>query len=163
MISDITRVPKLMRYITWGDESFASPHCEDRVSDDGFQFAGEDKKRFVLARMCMTGHAFSRRDPQIKKAVCSSSIFAREKDGTKCDIEIITSRFRLIFNCGGATKEPLNVIHNNSFSCCNAELSIHCSNFTASKTWWRSMEAVWGTKAVARRSHPELGSVRRNH
>ena len=48
MINDIAGVPELVLYITRGDESFASPHCEDLVSDGGFQFAGEDKKCFVL-------------------------------------------------------------------------------------------------------------------
>src|SRR5262245_29917827 len=112
MISDIAGVPELVRYVTRGDESFASSHCEDLVSDGGFQFAGEDKKRFVLARVCMTGHAYSRRDPQIEEAICSSRIFAREKDRPERDVEVITPRFRLIFNCGGVARRPLNVIHN---------------------------------------------------
>src|SRR5262245_51054227 len=116
MISDTAGVPELVRYITRGDESFAGPQCEDPVSDGSFQFAGDDKKRFVLARMCMTWHAFPGRDPQIEEAICSSRIFAREKDRPERNIEIIKSRFRQIFNCGGTAKEPLNVIHNNSFS-----------------------------------------------
>src|SRR5215468_8458649 len=110
MISDAAGITELVRYITRGDESFASPHCEDLVSDGGFQFAREDKKRFVLARMCMTGHAFSRRDSHIQEAVCSCRIFARQKDGTKRDVEIITLKLPLISNSRGDARDVANVI-----------------------------------------------------
>src|SRR5262249_57998846 len=51
--SNLAGIGQLVRYITRGDESFASPQCEDLLSYSGFQFAGKDKKRFVLARVYM--------------------------------------------------------------------------------------------------------------
>src|SRR5215510_8316036 len=111
MISDTAGVTELVRYIAWGYESFTSPQCEDLLSDGSFQFAGKHKQCFILARMCMSRHAFSRRDSQIEEAICSSRIFAREKDRTESDVEVITLRFRLILNGGSHFSDHLNVIH----------------------------------------------------
>ena len=47
------------------------------VSDDGFQFSGEDKVGLILTRMYVTRHARPRRDTQIEEAIRSSRIFAR--------------------------------------------------------------------------------------
>src|SRR5262249_43876621 len=65
--------------------------------------------------MCMTRHTFSRRESQIEEAICSSRIFARKKDRTQGNVEVITLRFRLIFNPRGDVRDGLNV-------------SNHCSN-----------------------------------
>src|SRR5262249_15215039 len=64
-----------------------------------------------LARMCMTRHAFSSRDSQIEEAICASRIFAREKDGTKCDVEVITLRLWLILDCWNDIEGGYNVRH----------------------------------------------------
>jgi len=76
MISDTAGVPELVRYIARGKESFASPKRENFVSDGSFQFAGKHKQCFILARMCMSRHAFTGRNSQIEEAICSSRIFA---------------------------------------------------------------------------------------
>src|SRR6516164_7021605 len=109
MISDTAGVTELVRDIARGHESLARSQSEDLVSDDGLQFAGEDKICLILARMCMTRHTLPGRDSQIDEAVCSSRVFAREKDRTKGDVKVITLRLRLIFNGGGDVRHSLKV------------------------------------------------------
>src|SRR5262249_35121904 len=62
VIRNVAGITELVRDIAGGYESFTSPQSEDLLCDDGFQFAGEHKQRFILERMCMTRHAFPRRD-----------------------------------------------------------------------------------------------------
>src|SRR4030095_6883943 len=53
MISDVTRVAESVGDIARGDESLARFQPEDLLADNGFQFAGDYKQCFILARVRM--------------------------------------------------------------------------------------------------------------
>src|SRR5215469_5134 len=124
MISDIAGVPELVRYITRGHESLARPQCEDLVSYGSLQFAGEDKIRLILTRMCMTRHTLAGRDFQIEEAISSSRIFARKKDRTKGNVEIVTLRLWFILDCRSDIKGGCNVRHELTPFCCKTSARV---------------------------------------
>src|SRR5262249_50325993 len=89
----------------------ARPENENLVSYGDLQFSGQDKIRFILARMRMPRHAHSRRETDFQKAVCTAGIGARQTDGADTDVEVIAIGSRLIFNWRGSLSGGWNVMH----------------------------------------------------
>ena len=76
MILDIAGIAQLVGDAARCHEDIARPQNEGLVSHGDLQFASQNKIRFVLARVRMPWHAYSRRDTDFQKAVCTAGVGA---------------------------------------------------------------------------------------
>ena len=77
VVLDVAGIAQLVRDVARRHEAIARPEDEDLVSDGDLQLSGQDKIRFILARVRMPRHAHSGRETGFQKAVCAAGVERR--------------------------------------------------------------------------------------
>src|SRR5262245_20711928 len=98
VVLDVAGITQLVRYVARRHEAIARPEDENLVSDGDVELSGQDKIRFIFARVRMPRHAHSGRETGFQKTVCAAGVGARQTDGADTDVEVVAVGSGLILD-----------------------------------------------------------------